>query len=64
MIDPAHLVKKGVLPITPSHQHTDSQQVGVTHPEDSIMNKAKTAVPLKVIGRKVLERWHKSNENS
>jgi len=26
------------------------------------MNKAKTAVPLKVIGRKVLERRHKSNE--
>lgn len=26
------------------------------------MNKAKTALPLKVIGRKVLERWRKSNE--
>lgn len=47
---------------TESPAHADSQQIGVTHPGDSIMNKAKTAVPLKVIGRKVLERWHKSNE--
>jgi hypothetical protein len=58
LIDPAHLVKKSVLPITPSHR-PDSQQIGVAHPGGSIMNKAKTALPLKVIGRKGLERGHK-----
>jgi hypothetical protein len=39
LIDPAHLVKKCALPITPNHQymspaHADSQQIGVTHPGD------------------------------
>jgi catalase len=29
----------------------------MAHPGDSIMNKAKTAVPLNVIGRMVLDCW-------